>query len=871
MRCWVPGAHVLLLASLTWGASLPTPSSPDKSNLTLDMSQEKTLNLRTQTQTPFGERFDELPDSDIFGGSHYTPSVNVPICSKELALAPATSIRGSYLTQTANFQLMTSLIQDFAELILHHSVSVATDNSQEISHLGYFETNNAHSCSLSLTGITAANPGLVSPSASTVLNCIISNDPRFHEKENFCICFAPDMGLSLPQCKNMLLHLANKTNRTLDINFESIKSVPRYIEIEGSKISLHTNSTMVCSDSELKLTALNLYEQYQVMISLSEKIAVAYGIELKILQCNHNLADLSSQKLQDFAKCVKYYSSRRTSRGFDLLAVFGLRPDFTNYIEKSNGVIKQNFVALKRREDKILQTVANDAKRIQAFLSREEDGLEALSNELKYLRAQQSFRELSEHNRRELVSAYKSVSYSFTEISKEFKKFLEIMLSPISGKNIKCLREGVCIDTRSILTHKNNNRVSISVRESDIAMIEVFRISCYLFPQKNKIYRHSLTDVTTIEFDDNLVARDSYTIVSQACLTKGQKCHKSHTLVKTDDLIQKTLYLSVHGDKLYAQCIDNSTLTFPNEVTALCTMTPTVVTFPFGLRGKLIDSHHGHFFISGFNAISHFSPDELGAFRHKAKHPSLSIDTLLEHLNEPVLNLADLDFIKIWGIGLPIIFGILLCGCCVMGCCFPSQSASCLTSSCSCCKFIADKCSKIGTAIIDRFAKKSTAPSPRTARHARYRAGRNGHEGDVDLTVDLNPAHQPPAGAVGGPGEREESGHGSDQNPPIIKGGKTPKHVTSPEERHGAKSRARSPPAAQSSGARDTHRPAPARSPSPGQEQRIPPRAPAPGQYINVTNTVNEQTIPSHRYQAANEELYNQMSGQPPQRGASKQ
>ena len=867
MSSWVHGAHVLLLASLSLGATLPTPSpASDKGNLTLNMSQEKTLRLGKQT--PFHERFDELTDSDIFGSS-YTPSVNLPICSKELALAPATSIRGSYLTQTANFRLMTSMIQDFAELVLHHSVSVATDR-QEVSHQGYYETNNAHSCSLSLTGITAANPKLVSPSASTILNCIVSNDPRFHEDEKFCICFAPDMGLSLSQCTNMLTHLANKTNRTLNIDFESIDSVPRYIEIGSTQLSLYTNNNVVCSDSELKLSALNLYEEYQILISLSEKIAVAYGIQLQILQCDHNLAELSPQQLQDFAKCVKYYSSRRTPRSFDLLAVFGLRPDFTNYIEKSNGVIKQNFIALKNREDLILKTVARDAARIQQFLSREEDGLESLSNELKYLRAQQSFRELSEHNRREIVAAYKSVSYSFSEINKEFQKFLEVMLSPISGKNILCLQEGKCIDTRSILTHKSQDRVDISVRESDIAMIEVFRISCYLFEQGNKVYRHSLTDVTTIEFDNNLVARDTYTIVSPACLTKGQKCHKSHTLVKPDDLIQKTLYLSVHGDKLYAQCVENSTLTFPNEVTALCSMTPTVVTFPFGLREKIIDSHHGHFFISGFNAISHFTPDELGAFRHKAKHPSLNIETLLEHLNEPVLNLSDLDFIKFWGIGLPLIFGILMCGCCTMGCCFPAQSAKCLASSCSCCKFIADKCSKVGDAIINRFAKRNTASSPRAERHARYRAGRNGHEGHVDLTSHLNPAQQPPAGAGGGAGDRGDNDHESDHMSPIVKGGKT-KHRSSSGERAGAKARASSPPGTHSTGARDTHRAAPANTPSPGQETRIPPRAPAPGQYIHVINPVNEQISMSHRYQATNEEHCNQRSGQPPPRGASAQ
>ena len=869
MSSWVHGAHVLLLASLSLGATLPTPSpTPDKSNMSLNMSQEKTLNLRKQT--PFHERFNELTDSDIFGSS-YTPSINTPICSKELALAPATSIRGSYLTQTANFKLMLSLIQDFAELILHHSVSVATDDGQEVSHLGYYGTNNAHSCSLSLTGITAANPRLVSPSASTLMNCIVSNDPRFHGKDNFCVCFAPDMGLSLSQCTNMLTHLANKTNRTLNIDFESIDNVPRYIEIGSDKISLHTNNTVVCSDSELKLSALNLYEEYQVMVGLAERISAAYGIQLKILQCDHNLADLSPQLLQDFAKCVKYYSSRRTSRGFDLLSVLGLRPDFTDYIEKSNGVIKQNFIALKNREDLILKTVARDAARIQQFLSREEDGLQSLSDELKYLRAQQSFRELSEHNRREIVAAYQSVSYSFSEINKEFRKFLEIMLSPISGKNILCLGEGKCIDTRSILTHRSKDRVDISVRESDIAMIEVYRISCYLFQQGNKVYRHALTDVTTIEFDNNLVARDTYTIVSPACLTEGQKCHKSHTLVKTEDLIQKTLYLSVHGDKLYAQCVENSSLTFPNEVTALCSMTPTVVTFPFGLRDKIIDSHHGHFFISGFNAISHFSPDELGAFRHKAKHPSLNIETLLEHLNEPVLNLADLDFIKVWGIGLPIIFGILFCGCCVAGCCFPSQTAKCLMTSCSCCKFITDNCSKIGTAIIDRFAKRGAAKSPRAARHAHYRAGRDGHEGHVDLTAHLNPAQQPPAAAGGGAGERGQDSHESDHDPPIIKAGKTSKHRTRSSERAGAKPRANSPPGTHTPGSRDTHRAAPARPPSPGQELRAPNRAPAPGQYIHVTNPINEQINMSHRYHATNEEHCNQRPGQPPPRGASAQ
>ena len=250
----------------------------------------------------------------------------------------------------------------------------------------------------------------------------------------------------------MLRHLANKTKRNIDINFDNVTSVPRYIELGKSLISLHTNNTVVCSDSQLKLSALTLYENYQIMISLAEQIAEMYHIELKVLQCDHDLASLTSEGLRHFANCVKY-NSARTSREFDLFAAFGLRPDYGKYVEKSNSVIRQNFVALKRREDLILKTVAEDARRIQSFLNREENSLQTVSDELKYLRAQQSFRELSEHNRREIVSAYQTVSYSFEEIHKEFRKFMEISLSPISEKNILCLSHGTCIDTRSCLLY----------------------------------------------------------------------------------------------------------------------------------------------------------------------------------------------------------------------------------------------------------------------------------------------------------------------------------------------------------------------------------------------------------------------------------
>lgn len=859
VRYCVPGAHVLLLATL--GAS-PSPGT-DKDNVTVQAITTK--QKMPKTTELFPENFQTITNRDLFG-SNLSPNVQTsidnPLCTKELALAPASAIKGSYLTSNADLALMESLIVDFSDLILHHSVSVASaDPAEEVSHLGYYMTNNAHTCALSLTGISTANPRLVSDQASTVMNCILTNDPRHGDSDHFCVCFAPDLGLSKAQCLNMLKHLAKKTKRTIDIDFDNVTNVPRYIELGKSMISLHTNNSVVCSDSQLKLSALTLYENYQIMITLAEQIAEMYHIELRVLQCDHDLASLTSEGLQHFANCVKY-NSARTSREFDLFAAFGLRPNYGEYVKKSNSVIRQNFVALKRREDLILKTVAEDAKRIQSFLNREENSLQAVANELKYLRAQQSFRELSEHNRREIVSAYKTISYSFGEIHKEFRKFLEISLSPISEKNILCLSQGTCIDTRSILTHRKDKRVTVSARESYINMIEVYRISCYLFQQGDKIYRHALTDVTALELDGSLVARDGYTIIAPACLIRGQNCHKPHSVVNPDELIRKTLYLSAHKDRLYAQCITNESLTFPNDITSVCNMSPTAVKFPFGLREKIIDGHHGHYFVSGFNAIAHFDAKEIDTFRFKAKHPSLKIADLLEHLNEPVLDLSDLDLIRMWGIGVPVIIGTLVLICCCLGCCFPSQTKTCIIKSCSCCKIITDCCSRIGDGIINSLTSNRKSQTQHNTRQVRYQPSRESIPERIDI-AGLPEHRQHPAGGGGGGaggGAGDTVGHDSGQSPILKESNLKSEIITPVSSQSGTQQSGQS-------GSRTKTKTAPA-VPAATRGSSNPPRPTQRGQYTPLLS----QTYDQSRYQDAEDEGNFTPDTRPPhQKGARSQ
>ena len=669
---WAPGAQSkarLLLALIAAGSHICDIGAADSRGLEPD-------------------EMGEISDfTDQFVGKEEAVDVSDPelddsICSTETSLLPLLQNRGQYLIHRYDSGQVAELLSSFANLILKHGIAVTIDT--DVTHSGHFVTRNFHLCSLNILGTLDTDLTGFPSKARTLMPLSIHKDPMSvgPNAEPFCLILSPDAGMEQEKCEDFLRQIAANNNFTLNIDFAKIKSFPSFVAFGNKKIEIYKGGPLVCNDNGLKLSATSLYKTYEEAVDKVHQVALMYNITAPAINCRHSLSELNYEQLHDFADCVSKSVNRRQKRG--LLELLGLAPDLQGYIEKANQVIRANFAAINRNEALISKALEYDSERIKYFIETESRNLDSLMRQIKYLRATNSIRELSEHFRIEAITAFRSVGVALRQMCKELEELLQIALSPVSRRARVCLATGTCIDARSIITNSSGSGVFVSARQSEAKMIKVEKISCKLFEKSGTIYKHGMDTTTCIKVKGKLIARDTRELVTKECLETAKGCPKFYSAVTPDDLIEGVMYLSLHNNKILAQCIEPVSIDLPGGRKTTCNMTPIQVRFPFAIRGRLIPQHVLHHYISGFSQVGHLTPGEAGMFETlPLEQDDTTVTKVLSHLTRVYTDLDEWDrqTTSYLLAAILILITVLATFCC---CCCPERSKNCLLACCSC-------------------------------------------------------------------------------------------------------------------------------------------------------------------------------------------
>ena len=669
---WAPGAQSnarLLLALIAAGSHIRDIGAADSTGLELDQRGEL---------SDFADQFKGYEEVNDVSD----PELDDSICSTEPSLLPLLQNRGQYLIHRYDSGQVAELLSSFTNLILKHGIAVTIDT--DVTHSGHFVTRNFHLCSLNILGTLDTDLTGFPSETRTLMPLSIHKDPMSGgpNAEPFCLNLSPDAGMEQEKCEDFLRQVAENHNFTLNIDFRNIKSFPSFVAFGNKKIEIYQGGSLLCNDNSLKLEATALYKEYELAISKIHQVALMYNKTAPAINCRHSLSELSYEQLQEFAECVSKSVKGRQKRG--LLELLGLSPDLEGYIQKANQVIRANFAAINRNEALITKALEYDSERIRYFIEKESKNLDSFVRQLKYLRATNAIRELSEHYRIEAITAFQSVGIALRQMSNELEELLQIALSPVSRRARVCLATGTCIDARSIITNSSGSGVYVSARQSEAKMIKVEKISCKLFEKSGTIYKHGMDTTTCIKVKGKLIARDTRELVTRECLKTAKGCPKFYSEVTPDDLIESVMYLSLHNDKLVAQCVEPVSIDLPGGGKTTCNMIPIHVKFPFAIKGRLIPQHVLHHYISGFSQVGHLTPGETEMFENlPLETDDTTVEKVLSHLTRVYTDLDEWDkqtTSYLLAAILILMVALMIISCC----CCPERAKNCLLACCNC-------------------------------------------------------------------------------------------------------------------------------------------------------------------------------------------
>ena len=684
-------------ASETGQLSAPTqePESSDPASVPLTPEEKKKLFLQAH-------KGKTLSINQIRGGKigHLTSR---DFCSTEESILPATLQRGKYLTHNFGLTLYTQLIHDFHTFLEGNMVALATAHNDP--HSGFFHTNEPHNCALTLLGLEASEPSELDEMETTLLSCaVIKISDEVH-----CICRAPNVGLSADKCMSMLTKIAATYKLQQSVtDLTNMSEYPAVIAMDKQKIFLPNNiPKLTCKDGGLKIIFMQMYMAYQHMTEQVQRLADMFRLDIPILNCQHDLVTLSFEDLGKFLLCIKQHEpdtrTRRSTSGSkssehqsahpdsdtrtntsrnaharkkrDLLSALGLRDDVSGFVSQANAAIKSNFEQVKENELHIIAQLKLEQAAVQEFMNNEELNDELLSIQLSYLQSIYASSSRLRHHRTMLVSAINSLTFSFTQLSKELDQILELALSAMSLDKVTCI-QGTCIELKSIIIRKNADGVQITAREAQVQTEIVHRLSCRMFPMGSGLYVHSLNDAALLKFGDTFVDRATKQQIRTECIHSHVNCPSSPAPVQATHLIQGNLYLSVHSGTIEAQCVKNTTLYLVTRNVTCSPTDPQVVTLPFIHDGHLLDTLHAHYYYAGLRDQKALTGKELLDLKHSSKIPIITFDNFFTSFTQNTFNWSPTNTLAI----IVASCAALLAALCFCGCCCPRLAAGILSA-----------------------------------------------------------------------------------------------------------------------------------------------------------------------------------------------
>ena len=612
-----------------------------------------------------------LDISQIRRGKKYGKITSKDLCSLEQSILPASVERGKYLSHSFQYETYSALIHDFSLFIEENMVSLVTAHNDP--HNAAYYTNAPHACALGLLGLQSYKPKELKPGEATLMSCSVVNLHKSGGNETHCVCRSPNFGLDSGTCISMLNSIAESYGIRQSIeSVASLTTYPSYITMTSEQIELSDGEqVLTCLDSSLKVTYLELFMSYQRLTNQIERISQMFELEFPILNCEHDLANLNWEQLLMFLKCVKSHAPGTRSKR-DLLSALGLRDDLSGFVNAANAAIKTNFEIVQENEQQIINQLKQEQEAVQKFMLAEGKNVETLSLHVAYIQSIFSSAERLSHHRQMLLSAVRSLTFSFDQLSQELDQLLQLSLSTMRQDPVVCLT-GECIETKSLILAKDAKGVRITAREANIESETVFRMSCRLFPIGDDLYVHSLNDAALLRFNKRFVDRATKHQIVDECISDHQNCPSSPLPVDVSHLIQGNLYLSIHSGVLEAQCVTNTTL-YTLEGNVSCSATdPKQVRLPLVHHGHLLENLHAHYYYSGVRQQESFTPEELIELEHYPIAPIITLSNYIDSLVQAPFNPYHAPNILAIIAAISVVIVTVLCIC---GCCCPDWAAN---------------------------------------------------------------------------------------------------------------------------------------------------------------------------------------------------
>ncbi len=573
--------------------------------------------------------------------THQGSNSNSDICSLEPTYLPVMLAKGSYQTHSFSIDLFENLLADFTDIISTNTIAVTSD--LDLDESDYFHALSHKSCALGVLGLNVIDPSSLAPGELTLITCTIFKSKHQNQIGYFCLCRNPLLGLTEDQCRVLLDKISMAlTGTAFPDDITTASKYPAYIYKGSDRLGLYSEgNVLVCADGLLKLAALNMYRQYQRLTEKVARLSNMYDLNVKALDCDHDLAKSTALGLKRYVECVSDALSLRRRRSLvdyllpsatasitaetklknitrnispkrrkrDLLSALGIREDISGYVASSNRIIAENFDQISQHEEEMLSILDKETKHLNNYMRQENKNMDSVIRQLSYIRAQTDHVGRLSHHRELTLSSFESLTVTFDEFANELDEILLLALSPLREQNPVCLN-GACFDVKSLLIDRRDNGLVVSARESQVHSKRLLRMSCRLFEKEGDLWKHGLTDRTLMEVKGDLVDRETMLAVSMECISAGANCDFSHDPVDVDTLLHKNLYISSHHGQLEVQCTKTTTI---STVTAdlMCNHTPVVVTLPMVLDGKLLDTVHIHFFISRAKKSRPLSKEEI--------------------------------------------------------------------------------------------------------------------------------------------------------------------------------------------------------------------------------------------------------------------
>ena len=407
--------------------------------------------------------------------------------------------------------------------------------------------------------------------------------------ETNCLVRLPQpMLLNEENCEKALQAIATAFNMQYSISsLDFSNSRPRFVSMTKDKLELYNEGDLVvCKDARLYNDILELYEVFDKFMIKVEALCVLFQFKHGIcpfLDCDSDLANMNREEFNEFLTCMSSslvkskFKKSRHKRGLVtgvVLSALGLNTESaTQDMRGLSTQLKTGFEIVNSNDNVLLTQIQELGARMKVALAAEDDDFETAYNTISQLQAHDYVREKLMYFRSSSSQTTRSAKDTLDQVTEELESFLSLCMSGLDTESVKCIAS-TCVDLNSIILSAEGHSVSISAREVSVSTHEVQRLSCRLMQNDSGVpLVHGLHNKIIVPKGSKYFLRGVKEEVSFDCTNTGQNCPINAREVETGDLIFQNLFMSLRGENIEIQCLNETEYTIRGDMpSAICNL-----------------------------------------------------------------------------------------------------------------------------------------------------------------------------------------------------------------------------------------------------------------------------------------------------------